>query len=86
MKIIFPTGHFYPSRGAHARHSLEMARAFTKLLGDDFKFIIGRTQQEELLRDTNYIESKYSLALRKSKPEPFFIFFGCSYFFFGKEI
>ena len=72
MRIIFPTAHFYPSRAAHARHSLEMARAFSRELGNNFLFIIGTTQDKELLNGVNYIETKYSLFLKKIKARTIF--------------
>jgi glycosyltransferase involved in cell wall biosynthesis len=81
MKIIFPTAHFYPSRAAHARHSLEMARAFTKELGKDFLFIIGNTDEKDLLQGINYIETKYSLFLKKIRARTIFYFFWLFKFF-----
>jgi len=43
MRLIFPTGHIYPLRGAHARYTLEMACSFTKELGKNPLFIINNT-------------------------------------------
>lgn len=49
MKLVFPTTFDYPTRFAHPLHGLYMARAFTKLLGNDFLFTHGQILDSSLL-------------------------------------
>lgn len=49
MKLIFPTTFDYPTRFAHPMHGLAMARAFAKLLGNDFLFTHGQIADVKLL-------------------------------------
>lgn len=58
MKVIYITSLFYPSTVANNRQSLHMARAFSKLLGDDFLFVISHVKNKELLSEINYAETK----------------------------
>jgi len=85
MKIIFPTAHRYPSKNAHARHSLEMTRAFTKILKEDFLFIIGTTFDPKILEGVNYKKTKYPLLLHKLHLRTVFYFFWLLKFFFEQK-
>lgn len=49
MKLVFPTTFDYPTRFAHPIHGLHMARAFAKLLGNDFLFTHGQIADAKLL-------------------------------------
>lgn len=49
MKLVFPTTFDYPTRFAHPLHGLAMARAFAKLLGNDFLFTHGQIADAKLL-------------------------------------
>lgn len=49
MKLVFPTTFDYPTRFAHPLHGLYMARAFAKLLGNDFLFTHGQIADVKLL-------------------------------------
>jgi glycosyltransferase involved in cell wall biosynthesis len=54
MKLIFLSTFDYPTRYAHALHGLSMARAWNKLLGDNFLFLINTTVKSEELSPIHY--------------------------------
>ena len=42
-RVVFISAFDYPTKYAHARHGLEMARAYHAIYGDDFTFVINTT-------------------------------------------
>lgn len=53
-QLIFITSFRYPTQYAHPTHGLEMARAWARLMGDSFQFVIEGTDDEPLLEGIRY--------------------------------
>lgn len=67
MKLVFPTTFDYPTRFAHPMHGLAMARAFARLLGNDFLFTHGQVVDITLLNgiSARHILGPWSRRIKK---------------------